>query len=159
MKRKQSIKKRLLQILLVLAITYGVLVIISGIFTLRMTAFSHNSSAFGRTIRTYTIHFTEQRATWNVYDFDDQLISQQEVNLSKWDVVKIKLILSVAIAPCWRKSYNNPFILDGDQWHVIREYGDKKVKTYGSNAYPMFYQVVLHTIKEEFNDESKNDAN
>ncbi len=36
----------------------------------------------------------------------------------------------------WKKRYINSNILDGTQWELVIEYGDKKLKSYGSNSYP-----------------------
>lgn len=36
----------------------------------------------------------------------------------------------------WAKRYDNPLVLDGTQWSVHIEHGQRKVNAFGSNAYP-----------------------
>ena len=36
----------------------------------------------------------------------------------------------------WKNEYNNPNVLDGTQWELEIDYGDQKIKSYGSNLYP-----------------------
>ncbi len=36
----------------------------------------------------------------------------------------------------WDEDYHNPNVLDGTQWELVIDYGDQKIKSYGSNLYP-----------------------
>ena len=47
----------------------------------------------------------------------------------------------------WSKEYNDPDTLDGTQWSLkINKQGGKKLKIYGSNAYPNNFDDLLRLL-------------
>lgn len=53
----------------------------------------------------------------------------------------------------WKKSYNDPYILDGEQWGLeIKLDGNKVRNYYGSNAYPIYWRELLKLFRPFFVD-------
>ena len=50
--------------------------------------------------------------------------------------IDFKTVLNSINAWAWDPDYFTPEVYDGTQWELKINYGNKKIKTYGDNAYP-----------------------
>jgi len=145
-----KIKKYAKILVIAIAICYILAVIVSSMMIRQMTQITYNATAFGTTIREDIIDFKGNTAQRNYYDFYGEPTKQKENQISMAKEFKIKTICAVSLFPLWREYYLNPFIMDGDQYSIIRSYGDEQRIIYGSNAYPFTYPLVLYAIDNAF---------
>lgn len=81
---------------------------------------------------------------------EDIKIKQIEFNHEQWcsflkDIEKLKIEF-------WDEKYIDPEILDGTQWHLEINYGERrKVFRSGSNAYPLRWKEYLNILKKYLN--------
>lgn len=149
--KKINLKRMFKRILLFFGISYMLAVILSVVLAIRMSSIVYESTAFGIVLHEYKLDFISNKAECNRYDFDEVQVEHEEIELSSLQEWKFKTLFAISLGPLWRKSYYNPFIMDGDQWNITRVYSnEKKDITYGSNAYPLMYSFVLHAIEGLF---------
>ena len=148
--KKISVKK-ILVALLSLAITiYLMAVIASAVFMSRMTSLTYNATGFGVTLAEYQIDFEANTAERNYYNYDNTLSEHTKCFLTANQERKLKIIAAFPLMPLWKSNYNNPNIYDGNQWNLVKRYGNTKQITFGSNAYPLTYSFVLAAIQDVF---------
>ena len=146
---KKAKKKKIAKyIALAIASIYLLLLIISGVFMASMMSVTYESSFIGVTVEHYKIDFKANTTDRSYYNVDGTPRAYYSNELTAGQEIKLKTICIVSLMPLWRRNYNNPFIMDGDQWDVIRNYGKFKHETYGSNAYPLTYRWVLWAIAD-----------
>ena len=125
---------------------YVVAVIVSAVLMAQMKQITYTSNAWGKIIMEAKIDFTESRATRIYNDIYGELREQKENPISDAKKTQIKAICSFSLFPIWRKNYNNPRIMDGDQYSIVRRYENSESVIYGSNAYPLTYRFVYKAI-------------
>lgn len=146
--KKISVKK-ILVALLSLAITiYLIAVIASAVFMSRMTSLTYNATDFGVTLAEYQIDFEANTAERNYYN--NTLSEHTKCFLTANQERKLKIIAAFFLIPLWKSNYNNINIYDGDQWNLVKRYGNTKQITFGSNAHPFTYHFVLAAIQDVF---------
>lgn len=151
MMKKINLKTLFKRILIFFSISYVLALILSLVLVIRMSSIIYESTAFGLVLEEYKLDFISNKSEYNNFDFDGIQVKHEEINLSSLQEFKFKTLFAISLVPLWKKSYDNPFIMDGDQWNMTRSYSnEKKDITYGSNAYPVTYSFVLRVIKGLF---------
>lgn len=65
----------------------------------------------------------------------DQIDAKQILpTVEQW--IDFKMVLNSINAWAWDSDYFTPGVCDGTQWALKINYGNKRIKTYGDNAYP-----------------------
>ena len=126
--------------------SYVLAVIVSGIMMSQMIKMTYNPIYFFSE-REDVINFKENTVQQNYYHYGE-LEDHKEKALGTAEKIKIKVICSFTLFPLWRRSYNNPYICDGDQYLIVRKYENGESVTYGSNAYPLTYWLVMTAFKD-----------
>lgn len=139
---------RLSRCLIIVVIgSYIVTMVGSAIMMGRMTQITYNATAFGATIREDIIDFDANITKRSCFDFVGNLTVNQETTMSKPEEMVIKVVCSVSLFPLWHESYENPYIMDGDQYNIVRHCDNGSSVVYGSNAYPLTYRLVMMAIE------------
>lgn len=120
----------------------------ASVFT--MQALTYNSMGWGAILAEYKLDFAEDSIELNYYDFDGTLSTHLESAFTPAQQAKVRLSCAISLMPLWRSAYDNPFVMDGDQWRTITVYNSGEKITYGSNSYPITYHFVYHTIMSVF---------
>ena len=141
--RIKNIDKYSRYMIIAVVSSYIVAVIVSSIMMCQMTQITYNATAYGITIRKDIIDFDASKSQRNYYDYYGELTNHDENTLDTAKKFKIKLICSLSLFPLWQESYNNPSIMDGDCYNIIQSYEKDASTIYGSNAYPLTYQLVM----------------
>ena len=141
--------RRIITITTAIAIAGGyiIAVIISAIMMSQMTQITYNATAYGAVIREDTINFEANTAQRIYYDFDGELRGHEDSQIGAADIFKIKSVCSLSLFPLWQKIYYNPYIMDGDQYNIVRAYNNSESVVFGSNAYPLTYRLVMMVIE------------
>ncbi|MDR7856326.1 hypothetical protein [Tissierella sp.] len=129
---------------------YILAVTISIAMMSQMTKITYNATAWGRTLTEYIVDFKTNTAQVNYYDFDGNPWDHKENIISPIKEFRIKSVCSFSLFPLWRKNYENPFIMDGDQYNIVRSYKERENVIDGSSAYPLTYWFVLWAIHNAF---------
>ena len=80
-------------------------------------------------------------------DLKDCKLGKQELSFEEWDKLIHKLYNKLYLLS-WKKKYNDPNILDGEQWGLeIKLSGKKVLNYYGSNAYPAYWRELLNVFR------------
>ncbi len=149
--KKINLKTLFKRILIFFSISYVLALILSLALVNGMSSIIYESTAFGLVLEEYKLDFISNKAEYNSFDFDGIQVEHEEINLSSSQEFKFKTLFAISLVPLWKESYDNPFIMDGDEWIMTRAYSnEEKDITYGSNAYPVMYPFVLHAIKGLF---------
>lgn len=146
----KKFKKYIRYFIIVVFGNYILAVIISAVMMSQMTQITYKTTTFGITIEENILNFKANTAQRNYYDYNRELINHEENSIDKLNNFNIKLICSLSLFPLWRKNYDNPSIMDGDQYTIIRSYENGESIIYGSNAYPLTYAFVLSAINSAF---------
>lgn len=78
---------------------------------------------------------------------DNNRTGKQELSLEEWNKFVNKIYYKIFLLS-WKKKYNNPNILDGEQWGLeIKLEGKKQLNYYGSNAYPVFWKELINIFR------------
>lgn len=125
---------------------YILVVIISAVMMSKMTRITYNAIAYGTTIKTIVVDFAENTAQKTTSDFYGKQMTNQKNSIKALEEIHIKAMCSLALLPLWRKTYDNPWVVCGDHYNIIRSYGNNESPVYGSNAYPLTYWLIMRTI-------------
>lgn len=90
-----------------------------------------------------TIHKKDEFAIVRVgHTLDEEPRPDRNITLLRWDRIVNKLYYEMYLHE-WKKSYEDPDVLDGTQWELIITLGGRKKRTYhGSNAYPAYWKEL-----------------
>jgi len=131
--------------------SYILTLILSAIMMSQMTQITYHATDHGVTIREDIIDFdTTNAAKRNYYDYYGNPQEKIETSISNSEKFKIKVICSFSLFPLWHEYYDNPNVMDGDQYHIVRSYEKGESVIYGGNAYPITYILVFNAINNVF---------
>lgn len=148
--RKARLKKTFRCVLITLLALYMLCLLCCAVSVFRMQTLTYNSTAWGVVLAEYKLDFVHGFVEKNVYDFDGTLSAHAENTFSEEQQTKLRFVCAVSLMPLWRGRYNNPHVLDGDQWYTVIDYGGREKVTRGSNAYPVTYRLIYDTIMTIF---------
>lgn len=128
--------------------SYIVAAIASVIMMNQMTQVIYNSTEYGSIWKQISIDFENNTAWQIIYEFngDGEIKEHRENPLSDAAKMKIKAVCAFSLFPLWQKSFDNPWVMDGDQYNIVRNYKNGNSVIYGSNAYPLTYWLVYRVI-------------
>ena len=126
--------------------SYFLAIIVSAIMMIQMTQIKYNTSRWMHIIREDIIDFKTNTAQRSYYDYNRELTKHEENTIGAEKKLEIKLVCVFSLFPIWHKNYIDPSIMDGEQYSIIRTYGNSESVVNGSNAYPLTYQLVMMTI-------------
>jgi hypothetical protein len=71
-----------------------------------------------------------------------------KVTGAQWKVFRARL--DAAKVWAWEENYTNPSILDGTLWNILIDFGGKRMKSEGRNAYPerAQFDAMLAAVQE-----------
>jgi len=131
--------------------SYIVAIIISTSIMNQMTQITYKAIGYGVTLREDIIDFKENIAQINFYDYSGGLRESKNISIEAKDLARIKRISSLSLFPLWQSSYYDQGIASGDQYVFIMESEENERNVFGSNAYPLTYQLVVRSIKSAIN--------
>ena len=138
--------RRIISIVTAVSIAGGYIIAfaISAVMMSQMTQITYKLIAYGEAVREDVVDFGVNTVQRNhKYSLDKNATSE----ISTAEIFKIKSICSLSLFPLWQKHYYNPFIMDGDQYTIIRAYRDSESVVSGYNAYPLAYRLVMMVIE------------
>jgi len=144
--RIKSMSKTGRYMLIAILGSYIVAVIISAVMMAQMKQITYNSTEYGAAIKELRIDFGSNTATRIYYDFYGEPREIKENPISNSKKVQIKTVCTFSVFPIWQKYYNNPWVMDGDYYNIVRGYENSESVFYGSNAYPLTYWFVYEVI-------------
>lgn len=147
---KATLRKMILRGLIILIAIYLLCLTYCMVSVFNIQTITYNSTGWGVVLAEYKLNFAEDLAELNYYDFDGTRSAHVENPFSGVQQAKVRFVCAIALMPLWRSGYNNPFVVDGDQWCIIISYENREKATYGSNSYPLTYPFVYHTIVSVF---------
>ncbi|MEG2687264.1 MAG: hypothetical protein RR954_09155 [Christensenellaceae bacterium] len=143
---KAKLKKLAPRVLIIFFVIYLLCLIYCGVSVFKMQTLTYNSTGWGIVLTEYKLDFVGDLTVLNYYDFDGTLSTHTQNTFSPAQQTKVRLVCAISLMPLWRGEYDNPYVMDGDQWHTIITYGNREKTTYGSNSYPLTYCFVHNTI-------------
>ena len=74
--------------------------------------------------------------------------SERQIRPAKWQSI-VNTLYGQMYLHEWRKSYDNPYVLDGTQWELDISLTRNRKRTYfGSNAFPPYWKELLKIFRE-----------
>jgi len=111
-------------------------------------SFSFSNGGFFEGYIERKIIYMDNKVIYKQYS-NKKLVNSIEINKEIW-LDFIKSILNINILS-WEKHYNNPNILDGEQWDInIKFHSGDEIEISGSNEYPKEWENFIEIINKYF---------
>ena len=74
-------------------------------------------------------------------------VSDRQISVLKWEKIVARLYNQLYLHE-WKKRYDDPYVLDGEQWSLEIGLTGRRKRTYcGSNAYPPYWKELLKIFR------------
>ena len=74
-------------------------------------------------------------------------VSDRQISVLKWEKIVARLYSQMYLHE-WKKRYDDPYVLDGEQWSLEIGLTGRRKRTYcGSNAYPPYWKELLKIFR------------